>query len=1672
MRKTIFALFVLINGLFASNIQVLVKEQSASHMVLQVKAEEPQWQQAQNGVYVQFDRGALVTDQAGNVVPVVVHLFNLPFNSSIPFQITSVKFKTRTIPNYRFVEEPGAGENNAQDWASVQYLGQMGQYPIFALRVFPVQVSADRRTVKVLQSMEIIVGKAQTENVAVFDGKSQTPKRYAFLSKVLLNKNSRLFAAKPQARSALKAQNTSALWKWKTVLQNEVVFKLVVDEEGLYRVGYQELLTTGFPLNQVDPRRLHLYNRGKEVPLYFKGERDGHFDENDYFEFWGERNEKTFRSKFPELYADPFSDENVYWLVYEPSPGRRLVEESGGINTSANELVISPLAFRDTLHFEENRVAHKFGHTASIVNRPAYEMDQFFFDGGISAPGGVGYDFELPDPAEFGAEVTVWAMFRGKSFFDQQNNPLKGHKVAVKLRGAGNVAYLVGQVDPSDGWRDQELRMITNADSAVKISQSALNNGTNRLEVDMFQTGVTDIVVLNWFEVSYLRQYRAHNNYLKFHVDRDFFDGRYIKLGDRIQFNIDGFTQKDVDVYKIGISKITNVDVKPVTDEKTGRFYYRISFQDEVVDPSTKYVALTTDQRKSVKRIEPFRPWKQDAPEQTLLEANNGASYLIITHDLFVDDCQRLKALKENDGLKSEVVTVRDIYDLFNYGIKSPLAIKAFIKYVYHNWDQTTPLQYVLLVGDANQNYRSADDLVPTIFFNTVKFGAAESDFEYSLLEGNDFVPEISVARIPARTVYELKNYIDKIENFPGEPLGEWTNRTLFIAGYDGMTEYLTNKPVFRAQNLRLINHRLPQALFAEQINSIENKRIQPDPHFGSSFDVINAFDRGLAFINFVGHGGGAIWADAGLMGLEEVERLNNGYKLPFVASMTCFTASFANSERYSLGEKMIVSEQKGAIAFLGSAGVGWVYNDYNLEWGLFDYLWDANITFGQAVTLMKIFYLANPFYNTEAGRFYTFGYGSINRSQVAQYNFFGDPALHIPYPQKELRIYSERQAYFPGDSVKINISGLNGTVNFTVQVTDQGNYIVDETSGQTSNGSFKFVFQIPENLPPQILRVKAFASNEQTSANGILKISVDQPLVKRIVTLPEKPQIFQPVIFKVILDTREPIETVTLQNFHEEKDYKNYNVVLQTTQINDSTFQTLTPFSDFGQGGKKFFDVKVLTKSGKEIIQSWNFIEVVDPRPDVMVVPGSVSFEGDKRLKLRFELKNNSTQNLENVKVACFDEAIVKDQPFATISVNLNAQKAANFSVTLPDTLTYSAYHQVRVIADYDSLLDEKNELNNMVQVTLYFNYFWATPSAGSSFDRETNQSIQLSPSWSFNILPNTLTESTLVKFSNMDIAPLIRAAKQYDLKYLPIDVPGDSLGVQLQFLNPNVEGKVNGVLQAVIDSTQVDHARTHVYRYEAKRGIWSVVPTQWQGNRLNATVDRSGIYALFYSNDTKEPLLEISVNGRPLISGMLVPQNPTIGVLLQDVNGVELGKTIDLQLDGTYLIKDGVVLDETLVLPDSGVNVKNVQLVLTPELAPGKHTLLLKAADVNGNIAQKELTFSVAEGFNIIVYGNYPNPFKDRTIISYFIESNEEIDDLSIKIYSTSGRLVRSRMLDLDPTVLDDNLREPNYHELVWDGTDDDGNPVANGVYFLVFKGKYRGKTVKRTLKIARLQ
>jgi len=69
----------------------------------------------------------------------------------------------------------------------------------------------------------------------------------------------------------------------------------------------------------------------------------------------------------------------------------------------------------------------------------------------------------------------------------------------------------------------------------------------------------------------------------------------------------------------------------------------------------------------------------------------------------------------------------------------------------------------------------------------------------------------------------------------------------------------------------------------------------------------------------------------------------------------------------------------------------------------------------------------------------------------------------------------------------------------------------------------------------------------------------------------------------------------------------------------------------------------------------------------------------------------------------------------------------------------------------------------------------------------------------------------------------------------------------------------------------------------------------------------------------------------------------------------------------------------------------------------------------------------------------GNVPNPFNPRTVIRYAVPEPAEV---RLSIYDLQGRLVR--------TLVRDKRDGPAWYEASWDGTADEGQRVASGVYF----------------------
>ncbi len=145
-------------------------------------------------------------------------------------------------------------------------------------------------------------------------------------------------------------------------------------------------------------------------------------------------------------------------------------------------------------------------------------------------------------------------------------------------------------------------------------------------------------------------------------------------------------------------------------------------------------------------------------------------------------------------------------------------------------------------------------------------------------------------------------------------------------------------------------------------------------------------------------------------------------------------------------------------------------------------------------------------------------------------------------------------------------------------------------------------------------------------------------------------------------------------------------------------------------------------------------------------------------------------------------------------------------------------------------------------------------------------------------------------------------------------------------------------------------------------------------------------------------------------------------------------------------------------------------VKITWHPLLSQGEHILEILAKDASGNFFDStsyRVSFDVVTEYDLRDVYNYPNPFKDDTYFTFKVTGDKLPDQLYIKIYTVAGRLIRT--INIPSSALGQDI---GFKKIYWDGKDEDGDKIANGVYFykMIYKVKDVVKSV--TQKLAKIK
>lgn len=223
----------------------------------------------------------------------------------------------------------------------------------------------------------------------------------------------------------------------------------------------------------------------------------------------------------------------------------------------------------------------------------------------------------------------------------------------------------------------------------------------------------------------------------------------------------------------------------------------------------------------------------------------------------------------------------------------------------------------------------------------------------------------------------------------------------------------------------------------------------------------------------------------------------------------------------------------------------------------------------------------------------------------------------------------------------------------------------------------------------------------------------------------------------------------------------------------------------------------------------------------------------------------------------------------------------------------------------------------------------------------------------------------------------------------------------------------------------------------------------------------------------DNIGPVVKLYMNDENFVSGGITNEAPTLLAKLQDDNGINTASGIGHDI---IAIIDG---DETnpFVLNDyykANVDDYTTGEVTYPfrDLEPGLHTLTLKAWDVYNNSSTTEIQFLVHDKDEKLVIENvlnYPNPFINYTEFWFNHNSSEPLD-VSIQIFTVSGKLVRTLNGQTGADGCCNEGASSLSRNIVWDGRDDFGDKIGKGVY--VYKLKVRSNQLnKQVEKIQKL-
>ncbi len=597
------------------------------------------------------------------------------------------------------------------------------------------------------------------------------------------------------------------------------------------------------------------------------------------------------------------SDIRSYWLIAGSQPGKRVQQAQGKRGQLAAASFPYTVERKDrTIYFSALKNGDKENFFGAVVaGEPVAQPLRL-------------QHVDLASAGEAQLEVALQGVTQGS------------HQVKIFVNGAeaGTVAF-AGQA--------QGLAKLS-------IPQTILREGQNQVTL-LREGGESDLSLVDYARLTYWHTYTADNDALS------------LTISGKQRITIDGFSNNLIRLMDItdpgAVQEITGT----VAQHKSG-----FAITATAPKPGQRTLLAFTDGRvKKPAAVSANYPsdWRNPG---------HSADLVIITHRNFVDSIEPLAALRQSQGLSVRVIDVEDLYDEFNYGNKSPLALRDFLSFARSSWKKAP--RFVLFAADSSldpRNYLGGGDfdLVPTKLVDAAYLETASDDWFADF--NSDGLSEMAVGRLPIRNPGEAATMVSKIVGFNKTTRPD---KVLLVSDANDSFD-------FEAASAEL-RELVPAGVGVEEI-----RRGQLGG--GARDKLVESLNRGQMIVNYTGHGSADMWRGQ-LLSSSDARGLTNGDRLPLFVIMTCLNGYFHDAAVDSLAESLMKAERGGAVAVWASSAITVPNAQALMNKELYRLIFAANsastqsLTLGEAIARVKA--------------------SVINPDLRGTWILFGDPAMKL----------------------------------------------------------------------------------------------------------------------------------------------------------------------------------------------------------------------------------------------------------------------------------------------------------------------------------------------------------------------------------------------------------------------------------------------------------------------------------------------------------------------------------------------------------------------------------------------------------------------------------------------------------------------------------------------------